>query len=147
MKLNEDIVFGFEKLSDKELMEAFYSAKDDFVSFADRKFVETYASKLSANACFAVGRCSGVISSIIAFYANIPPAIFISHVHTRKEFRKKGYFNHLLEMIVECEDFKTFNSIRLEVRKDNPQAISAYIKKGFQIISESETKYTMERLK
>lgn len=144
-QMQDNITFGFDKLSRDELISCFQGLTEDFKSFADTAFVESYATKLSVHADFVVGKSRGIICCLIAFYANNPPVIYISHVHTVKNCRKNGYLNRMLEMIVRNVAFSKFTNIRLEVRKENSPAISAYGKNGFRIIAESDTKFTMER--
>lgn len=140
-----ELNFSFEKLSRNELKECFKISKVDFKAFENLEFVNSYATKLSENADFVIGKTGNTIRCLIAYYANTPPLLYISHVYTSKECRRKGYFEQMLEMIIHNEAYQDFTRIRLEVRKDNSPAIAAYVKNKFNIISESETKYKMER--
>lgn len=58
-QMQDNITFGFDKLSRDELISCFQGLTEDFKSFADTAFVESYAAKLAAHADFAVGKLGG----------------------------------------------------------------------------------------
>lgn len=57
--MQDNITFGFDKLSRDELIRCFQGLTEDFKSFAEASFVESYAAKLASHANFAVGKLGG----------------------------------------------------------------------------------------
>ena len=144
--MTDDLILEFELFKPDELETYLESSVCDFHSMEDKQFRSAYAEKLSKNAFFLVGRDSeGKIGCMTAFYANKAPTIFLTHVHTFDDYKRKGYCYKMLERIFQKYKDSSFNSIKLEVYKHNDNAVSAYSKFGFVISGENDTKYTMIR--
>lgn len=134
----------FEKLKLSEIENCLTSSISDFESFRNRCFLHEYAIKLFKYADFIVGRSShNEIGCIIAFYANKKPNVFITHVHTFNNYKRKGYCTKMFEMLINRHRAKGFSNISLEVRIDNNNAISAYSKFGFVVKATNGNKYLM----
>ncbi|MBD5583544.1 MAG: GNAT family N-acetyltransferase [Clostridia bacterium] len=143
--METSLTISKEKISIIELYQYFQICKDDFPSLGDEKFVEAYAQKLSEYANFMVARTQeGEIGAMVIYYANQSPTIFITHVYTRPQFRRRGLVQRILDLIMQKESDKDFNQFKLEVLKCNYPAIRSYEKYGFKIEGETETKYKMK---
>ena len=144
--MNKSLTLCFESLSKDDLEVYFESSISDFMSLESSNTRSQYAAKLSANANFIVGRDNkGNIGCLIAYYANIEPLIFITHVHTMEKYKRLGYCSRMLNEICQLYRFSVFTTIKLEVVKTNTKAVSVYTKSGFEIIGETEHKYLMAK--
>lgn len=105
-----------------------------------------YSAKLSKYARFVVARSNQKIVGLIAFYENMnAEEIYIPYVCTCMNHRKQGIANLLLNKLIEYSNSINYN-VALEVLKTNSPAVSLYNKFGFEIYSESDTKYSMRRI-
>lgn len=62
----------------------------------------------------------------------------INYIAVEKECRRMGIAQKLLDYVILNNDF---NSISLEVRVDNKEAVNFYLKNGFEIVSIREKYY------
>lgn len=135
-----------EKLSIDEVYNHLFESADDFAS-QSQQAMEEYAEKLANHASFVTMRdFQGILTGIIAFYANNSKFAFISHVWIAEYCRGGGYCGKLLYVV--NEECKKLNIplIKLEVRNNNKAAIAAYQKFGFVITSKGDNKSTMEKI-
>lgn len=56
----------------------------------------------------------------------------INYIAVEKEYRRRGIAKKLLDYVIKCNDF---DSISLEVKADNTEAIHFYLKNGFEKVS------------
>lgn len=104
-----------------------------------------YSIKLSKYARFVVARSEDKIVGLIAFYENHNAReLYVPYVCTSVNHRKQGVANTLLNKLIEYSDSMSYN-VALEVFKTNHAAVSLYNKFGFEICSDSESKYQMKR--
>ena len=87
------------------------------------------------------------LAGAISFYNNDTKTniAFISQICTIEKYRKNGIGTLLLKI---CEDKAKQNrmkAIRLEVKKDNHNAIKFYFKNGFYQKGDSASSYYMEK--
>ena len=113
-----------------------FQADEAFPSLKDENKLHAFASKLHENANFCISRDKGELVGMIAYYANGQGTDFayIPHVYVSPEYRKMKLFAAMLKIVVLDVKQKGFAEIRLEVRKDNTIAQSAYLRNGFSPI-------------
>lgn len=104
------------------------------------------AEKWSRFAKFLVIRDNNSsIAATLVYYENIEGHyIYIPHFVVLKEHRHLGLGHYAINYLIENAGFR-YNSIRLEVRKDNANAIRFYEREGFYIIEHRETSYLMNK--
>lgn len=136
-----------ESLSETELKAFFYRTIDDFPLFKDKEFCNNYAHKLSTNAVFVVirGKDNNIVA-LMAVYYNNPPLCYISHISVIPEYKRKGMFRMMLSMLERKALDAQCTYIRLEVRRDNIPAISAYTNSGFIIEEIRKESMYMQKL-
>ena len=114
-------------------------ADDCFPDLKDEERLNMLAEKWHkyAEVCTCRDEDSHLVG-MIAFYANKPKVAYIPHIYVSKELRGKGTFAAMLSEVSNYVKSNYFQYIRLEVRKDNMRAISAYKKQGFLIDGDME---------
>ncbi len=134
-----------EKLTQFEVINHLEKSREDFTQRED-SFLLAYSEKLSKYADFVTMRDKvGRLLGIIAFYCNVLPDAFISHVWINSELRGRGMANILLEK-VECKcRLLGLKQIALEVLKSNHSAIRAYEKQGFAICEVRPDTFLMKK--
>ena len=60
--------------------------------------------------------------------------LFLSKIYIRKKFRHNGLGTRAFDFIKQYAAKNAYNKIRLTVKKDNQNSISAYIKWGFKTV-------------
>lgn len=134
----------YERMNPEEVTDYLKTCSDTFTSLTNPNFLKNYGHKLAMNADFIIGRNSGGdIGCIVAYYANQKPNIFLSHVHTISAYRGNGYLKRMLDLLIARNRNNGFDTIKLEVNKDNDVAIQAYKKLGFTIEEEKDQKFEM----
>lgn len=129
------MTFQLERLKFDELC-AFLrlQAEDTFPDLKNEERLKMLAEKWSKNAeCSTCRGDGGDLIGMIAFYANGQGADFayIPHVYVSPEFRSKGLFRQMLQIIETYVKQKGFTKVKLEVNNDNLIAKNAYLKQGF----------------
>lgn len=89
--------------------------------------------------CKLIGLCACYLNNFSEQIA------YISHLAIDVNFRRLGAGGMLLKMVVNACTKYGFNSIRLEVYKDNFDARSFYLKSGFVDIDDHGNKFLMEK--
>ena len=114
-------------------------ANDTFPQLNDEEVLQNFASKLYTHAEFCICRNNGMPVGMIAFYANGKGAEFayIPHVYVSPEHRKHGLFKHMLNSVILYVRDRGFTELRLEVEKENKLAQNAYMRNGFQYLSDN----------
>lgn len=88
--------------------------------------------KLSICADFVTARSSeGELSGTIAFYMNVLPTCYITHVSVLKECRRQGILTSMYRVLEIEARLRQFALIRLEVEKKNVIAQKCYQNLGF----------------
>lgn len=133
------------KLTMEQVMSFFRKVTDVFPKLADDDIAVSYADKLSRFADFVICIDKDEVVGMIAYYMNTPPVCYISFVCVQKEYLHKGLFKRMYA-IVERESFlRNFDTIKLEVSRDNLRAMYIYEKLGFKYCSESSRGQYMEK--
>ena len=134
----DNIICQIEPLSlDELLLYMQMQAYDAFPSLKDKEWRLSFSTKLFTNAEFCLCRDKGKLVGMIAFYSNGKGADFayIPHVYVSPDYRHKGLFRNMLELVINHVKEKGFHEIRLEVEKQNKQAQQSYLHNGFEMIS------------
>ncbi len=140
------ITINTETLTVDEVKRHLEATKEDFTP-RDEQFISEYSKKLAQNAAFVVARgTDGEMYGLVAYYANLSPKAYITHVWVSNSYRGGGYCGRMLRCLHKSMQKRKFNSIRLEVRTDNESAINAYKKAGYSIISTDGRSHLMELL-
>ena len=132
------MTFQIEKVDSDELR-AFLrlQAEDSFPDLKDEDRLKMLAEKWANNAeCATCRDNDGNWVGMIAFYANGQGADFayIPHVYVLPEYRKKGLFTLMLDIVAKHVRAKGYTEIRLEVEKGNRIAQKTYLKNGFFMV-------------
>ena len=109
-------------------------ANDAFPSLKDEGRLNTLAEKWHNYAEFCTCRdADNLLVGMIAFYANQAEegTMYIPHVYVSSHYRCKGIFKEMLHEVEQIARIKDYNTIKLEVRSDNIQALNSYVKTGF----------------
>lgn len=109
-------------------------AEDAFPDLKDEQRLNMLAEKWIANAEFCTCRDSeGSLIGMVAFYANGEGSDFayIPHVYVSPNFRGKGVFKQMFQMVENNVRAKGFQEIRLEAHNDNHAALKSYERVGF----------------
>lgn len=108
----------------------------DFNNYINKIYMNgiTYASIENEN-----------VLGMISFYANDidSKTAFITQIIVDSNHQKSGIGNLLVGKCCEISASKGMSFVSLEVKKDNKNAISFYIKNGFSISDEKEQSYFM----
>ena len=106
--------------------------------------IEDIATKFFMYATIAVLYQNNKIIGFISFYCNNTDnrTAFISLIAVLPEYTKKGFGKKLMEEAFEYCKNKEMKYIRLEVKKNNINALTFYQKFGFKI-EKSETDYSI----
>lgn len=75
--------------------------------------------------------CDEVVSFLV--FDDIYDRIEIVYIFTKDDYRNRGIAKTLFNKLI--YDYKTYNNITLEVRKDNSVAINLYESLGFKSVS------------
>lgn len=131
-----------------EILEVLEIFSDSLNSLSAGKTVrENFAKKFLDNGIVLVLKDSDEIVGFIAFYANdlVKKISYISMIAVSPEHKRKGYGTKLIEAAVKSSREKNMKYIRLEVNKNNINAISFYKYFGFIFLSEqTENTHYME---
>jgi len=93
--------------------------------------LEDYARKLLENSNnFCVKRDEKIIG-FISFYSNSPNGAYLTQIAVDGEEKGRGIGSMMLEYAMSSAKNSGMKRIRLEVYKDNTEAISFYLNKGF----------------
>ena len=104
-----------------------------------------YALKLEGNAIVYVANYTETIG-FIAFYVNNSEYVFVTLIAILEQHQKSGIGRALIEKCFEVSRNLHIGKVRLEVLKDNAQAIKFYENLGFNIVDDLDMKsYYMER--
>lgn len=109
--------------------------------------IKNYVNKVHLNATFFVARENGRIIGINIVYFNdlVTKQGYITYIHVDEKYRKQGIGRELLQKSIEYGLQHEFESIRLEVRKNNAVAMRLYSQEGFVIVAEKELSYYMQK--
>lgn len=125
----------------KEIFKIMYEFNNLFIRPIDSivEDMKIYAEKISNNAVCKVCKDSCTYCGYIIFYMNDSKnkTGYISQLAVKKEFRKKGIGNMLLNDCIQTAKKLNYEYIKLEVDKINKNAIDFYVKHGFEIIGEA----------
>lgn len=131
-----------EPLSSDDLRKYFIEAK----IFNNPYFFNERINKLSANACFVTVRNNEKIIALIAYYMNIKPLCYITHLSVLESFRRRGIATRMLHYLEKEALSKGFSLMKLEVKKDNYQALNLYQQNHFTILENNNNSgYYMEK--
>lgn len=144
--MNQIITINTENFTVDEVKLHMETTREDFIP-RDESFISEYSLKLAHNAEFIVARdANGEMVGLVAYYANLSPKAYITHVWVSRNCRGSGGCGRMLQYLHLSLQKRKFNSIRLEVRVDNESAIKAYKKEGYSIISTDDCNHLMELL-
>jgi glycosyltransferase involved in cell wall biosynthesis len=102
-----------------------FQVEDAFPLLRGEEKVKAFTTKLYKNAEFCISRDKGELVGMIAYYANGKGADFayIAQAYVSPYYRKKGLFSSMLSNVEEDLIEKGFHEIRLEVDKQNENAL------------------------
>lgn len=107
--------------------------------------IDEYATKIFCKAQRVETWDDINLIALIAFYMNsLESYIFITNVSVEKDFQGKKIAKKLMEKVVHFKSKFQLNKIKLEVHKQNNNAISFYEKLNFEIITTNKDYILME---
>ena len=113
-------------------------ADDAFPGLKDQNRLNVLAEKWHSYAEFCTCRDEkGQLVGMIAFYANKPleGVAYLPHVYVASQYRCKGFFKQMLHKVECIAQERGFTAIKLEVHKDNKNALKSYERTGFLLSS------------
>lgn len=123
------------------------SCDKDFITDLQSKVdIEEYADKIVKNATTIEGWENDKLVGLIAIYLNNEQtkAGFITNVSVLPSYKGTGLAKELLKRCVQKAKDSYFNSILLEVNKDNMRAINFYKKNKFEETNQKDTSLIMK---
>ena len=146
------MTFQIEQLGFEELC-AFLrlQAEDSFPDLKDEERLKMLAEKWSSKAeCSTCRTDDGHLVGMIAFYTNGQGADFayVPHVYVSPDYRHKGLFAKMFQMMETYVKQKGFCKIKLEVNKENTTAKNAYSRMEFveDAIAHDKTIYMIKSI-
>ena len=131
----------FEKLGLDEIRSSLREQSvDSFPDLQDERRLSILSEKWFSNAEFCTCRDDdGRLIGMVVFYANQPDGgfVYITHVYVKSGFRSQGIMTSMFRAIEKRAIKDGFNSLRLEVKKDNETAQRAYSRFGFSSLGEA----------
>ncbi len=130
--------FKIVKLQEEHLDELAEIEKDSFDDSWSKKMLEQELNNKMAE--YFVGMIDDKIIGYIGSWYVINEGQ-ITNIAVRKEYRKQGFGNKLLQHLIQYYKDKDCLGITLEVRKSNENAIKLYEKFGFKLEGERKNYY------
>lgn len=146
------MTFQIEQLGFVELITYLrFQAEDSFPDLKCENRLKMLAEKWSNSAFFSTCRDKeGALVGMIAFYANGKGAdyAYIPHVYVSPDYRRKGLFARMFQMMETYVKQKGFAIIKLEVNIDNVKAKNSYLRQGFveDVIAGQKTIYMVKTI-
>lgn len=143
---------SIESLQLSELVAFLREQADDvFPDLKDEQRLNMLAEKWHNYAEFCTCRDEvGRLIGMIAFYANQPDngVVYISHVYVASLHRCKGIFKQMLHKVQHIAQERGFSALKLEVQKDNKNALRSYERAGFLLsdVAGNESLFLMKSL-
>ena len=126
-----------EKPDYKELLNYMrMQIEDAFPLLRGEERIKAFTDKLYAHAEFCFCRENGKLVGMIAYYANGKGADFayLAQAYVSPDYRKKGLFFRMLNVVEEDARIKGFQQICLEVDYQNEIAQRCYSHHGFRVM-------------
>lgn len=137
------------KKSKGDILDTLICFKKDIFdkTITDTQLMEL-ADKFAKYAFFIVASDNGSDVGYVAFYCNdtVRKNAFISMIIVDSKHQGHGYGKSLLTKAIEVARDADMSSVKLEVSKENSNAIAFYHKLGFEVVNEDHTKYTLEKI-
>jgi ribosomal protein S18 acetylase RimI-like enzyme len=133
-------------LNQKEIKDFLLICDSFFIPpLSTRVNIDEYALKLSQHAVnFASVIDSKIIGIFSVYFNNLESKeAFISNVCVHPDYRGVGIAKLLLNLVVDYGKKMQFNTVKLEVNKENNPAVSFYKKHKFTITGEQNNSYFM----
>jgi ribosomal protein S18 acetylase RimI-like enzyme len=126
-------------------------ADDTFPDLKEELRLNMLANKWHNQAEFCTCRDEdGLLIGMIAFYANQPynEVAFIPHVYVASQHRCKGIFKQMLHKVEHIVRERGFSTVKLEVQKDNKNALRSYERTGFLFasVAGSDTVFLLKKI-
>lgn len=107
--------------------------------------LDEYAAKLSRFASFVLCLEDERVIGFLAYYLNNEGGFaYIPQIWVSDQYQRKGIGSSMIAALVGMIP-NGVNSVRLEVRKNNPKAYAFYLKGGYTVIEERNGKFLMEK--
>lgn len=135
------------KLSKKSVYDLLMKCEKDFTPSLSCSIVnlDGYAEKLSKNAEFVLSSEAEENIGFLAFYKNKESGfLYIPLIWVSKKHQNRGIGQKMLNHLIENRE-EGIKGVRLEVRKNNENAVSFYKQSGFEIIGDHDEKYLLEK--
>ncbi len=115
---------------------------------ADKVDIEEYTYKVYPRATIFVVREGGQIAGVNIVYFNDMKTKrgFVTYIHVNEKYRNMRVGWNLLQSAVDYARTHRFESIALEVRKNNEPAKHLYSKFGFVTYDENDISYFMRKV-
>ena len=106
-----------------------------------------YTHKVFTHATLFIARENDAIIGLCIVYINdlMSRQAYVTYLYVDENFRNKGIGRTLLETAIEYSRNQKFDTIALEVRKDNFSAKRLYSSLGFMTYQETDRSYYMQK--
>lgn len=106
-----------------------------------------YTHKVFTHATLFIAQENDAIIGLCIVYINdlMSRQAYVTYLYVDENFRNKSIGKTLLQTAIEFSCNHKFDTIALEVRKDNSNAIRLYSKLGFITYKETERSYMMQK--
>tara|TARA_B100000586_G_C19988251_1_gene375111 strand:+ start:271 stop:729 length:459 start_codon:yes stop_codon:yes gene_type:complete len=104
-------------------------------SLSSRVKLNTFSEKIYSSAISFEAWNENILIGLVSCYFNKNKTGFINHASVIREFHKMGIFKKLLNSCINYGKELKFQSIKLEVEKENHIAKNIYLNLGFKFLS------------
>lgn len=146
--MKEELIVELDvNMSVSELLDFWLNSTSDCQTFTDSEETRSWACKLENNAFFTVCRNSKrKIVGLLASYTNNPPTCYNTHVRVVSDYDIDVVFSLMFLFLEDYLIEHGFDTFKIQVAKNQHDAISTYKKNGLHIIGESsEDAWYMEK--
>ena len=116
-------------------------------SLKDKVDIVAYVHKVYSLATIFIARQDGKMVGVNIVYLNDMQTKegFVTYIHVSEKYRHMDIGKNLLQEAMAYGKARKFESIALEVRKNNVPAMRLYSKLGFSVFRENDTSFFMKR--
>ncbi|MBR6918012.1 MAG: GNAT family N-acetyltransferase [Clostridia bacterium] len=130
-----------KKVSDSAIIkEILDSCKDSLFDDSVNDRLDGLSVKFAENAEFVAVIIDNGYAGYIAFYCNdeVSKQAYLSMITVRSDYQHKGIGSLLMDYMISTVRINNFESIKLEVNKNNDKAKMFYHRYGFKKVSEKD---------
>lgn len=139
--------YTVERLNQEKVLELLLECNNSFTPTLSENIpytLEQYAYRLSSNATFVLCSDEGKTIGFTAFYINEEGGFsYIPQIWVSDAYQRRGIGAIMMDNLISYVS-ASIKAIRLEVRKNNENAVAFYKKSGFVVLTDEGNKYLLE---